>query len=127
MYEWGTAKLSGGTLLIPSFSQSHELSFTYKSNIVVNTINTRFYELSLGYQEIFKNVITADFGVALNYSRFNSNGDRSTLKVTSLSARYVGPNLYTVPKSREAGELKNPPYTSSYGLSAYIKVGYLIF
>lgn len=123
MYEFGSATLTGGTLIEP-IKSNNSYTFIFKPNTTVKNIAIRMTEFTIGHQEIFAQRFTADFSLGLCFSSFNKNGTKKTLDITTLSATNFGPNLI----NRQKGGSENVgPYTSSYGLSAYFKFGYLIF
>lgn len=126
MYEFGTAKLTGGTLLEPIKNNAFSnYSFIVKPNTTVKNIAIRMTEFTLGYQEVYAQRFTADFSFGLCFSSFNKNGTKKTMDVTTLSAPYIGPNLIRVGKAEGSSGVGH--YQSGFGFSAYIKFGYLIF
>lgn len=132
LYESGTAKLTGATQVVPIISGTgftKQVNFIVMPNATINNVNISIAELSIGHQEILKNRIMVDFNLALCFSRFNGNGTKKTLEVTTLSGNRMGPNIVNFPKDDEYYGLVNhdAPFQTAVGLSAYIKIGYLIF
>lgn len=126
-YETGSATLENGVSLTPVTSgNNNHINFIVKNNVVVENIAVRMKEFSFGKQQIFAEKFVTDVNVGFNWSKFNSNGSRETLNITTLSAAYFGPNLFVKGKSSSSDDSPGP-YTKTFGMSFYFKLGYLIF
>lgn len=123
-YESGTATLNNAVKLEPLFDNTNLVKdFKVKPGYKVNSIPVSSIEGAIGYQEIFKGFISLDFQVAINSSSFNKGGTTESLLYTTYSAAFYGPNVFAFGKSVDSNDVK----TSALGLSAYVKLGFLIF
>lgn len=124
-YEAGVATLSNGSYadsLI--FDNSNNVKgFTYINNIKVKDINISSFKILMGYQEVFFKALTIEASIGLNISKFNTNGNDETLSVTTLSAPNYNNNLYTINSPDEG----SGAYTTTNGITAFLKIGYLLF
>jgi hypothetical protein len=126
-YETGTAQIDNAVVLDPVLDNTGGfIDFFVNTGYKVKNIKTELFEASLGYQEIFREFICLDIQFALNRTNFNKNGVTDTYLSSTLSAPYYGPNVYALGKN-SASNNGTEPYTGSFGLSAYIKLGFLLF
>jgi len=127
----GDLKGSGAELNQYTFQsyQQQKLEYVVYKPYVIENVKLAAFQLGLGYQSVWNNFITFDFGACITRTKVSHavNAQEELLKLTG---PYYGYYLFNTAFQENNTDIFSPstqPRLRNLGFNAYFKIGYLIF